>query len=231
MKKFIIFISILFAFPVFAQKTGFVSSELIRQKFPDAQQSEQRIQSIVDSWKREVEAMQKKIESLEFEIKKNRLIWTDQERIDKENELEKTKKIKQDFLNSKYEPGGEYDKTVQAIMQPIETKIYAIIQEVSSEEGYDIVIDQSTTTMPYVNFKYDLTVKVLKKMGVDVEVLEKEQKEKIDKDPRNQKQETKVPTGTRKVNRNDPNKKIDKDKELEKEKKPEEKKETEEKKQ
>ncbi|MCX6147465.1 MAG: hypothetical protein NTW25_09490, partial [Candidatus Kapabacteria bacterium] len=83
MKK--IFICVIFVFAMFessfTQKVAFISSETIRTKFPEAQQAEQRIQSIVDGWKRDNDATQKKIDAIEFEIKKNRLIWTDQERI------------------------------------------------------------------------------------------------------------------------------------------------------
>jgi outer membrane protein len=194
MKK--IFICVIFVFAMFessfTQKVAFISSETIRTKFPEAQQAEQRIQSIVDGWKRDNDATQKKIDAIEFEIKKNRLIWTDQERIEKDLELEKLKKNKIDFNTLKYEPGGDYDKTVQSIMQPVEAKIYATVQETASEEGFDIILDQSSQPMPYVNFKYDLTIKVLKKLGVDVEQLEKDLKDKIDKDPRNKDKESKT---------------------------------------
>ncbi len=204
MKNIIFCVIIVFIsnYNLFAQKVAFISSETIRTKFPDAQQAEQRIQSIVDGWKRDNDNTQKKIDALEFEIKKNRLIWTDQEKIEKDNELEKLKKGKIDFNTLKYEPGGDYDKTVQSIMQPVESKIYAIVQETASEEGFDIILDQSSQPLPYVNFKYDLTIKVLKKLGVDVEQLEKDLKDKIDKDPRNKDKESK--TAPRKSTRLDP---------------------------
>lgn len=204
MKKIIVCVILVFLTinNSFAQKVAFISSETIRTKFPEAQQAEQRIQSIVDGWKRDNDATQKKIDALEFEIKKSRLVWTDQEKLEKENELEKLKKGKVDFNTLKYEPGGEYDKTVQSIMQPVEAKIYAIVQETAAEEGFDIILDQSSQPLPYVNFKYDLTIKILKKLGVDVEQLEKDLKDKIDKDPRNKDKESK--TAPRKTTRVDP---------------------------
>ncbi len=56
---------------------------------------------------------------------------------------------------------------------------------------YDIIWDKSVNPLPYTNFKYDLTVKVLRKLGVDVKKLEDELRQKISKDPRNQEKETK----------------------------------------
>ncbi len=217
MKSLFLIIFAITILPVFSQKTGFISSETIRNKFPDASQAEQRVQSIVDSWKRESEGIQKKIDALDFEIRKNRLIWTDGEKLEKDIELEKLRKQKADFATQKYEPGGEYDRTVQLIMQPIETKIFAIVQEVSAEEGYDLVIDQSTTTLPYVNAKYDLTVKCLRKLGVDVDLLEKDLKDRIDKDPRNKEKEAKTPSssGRRTTSRTDNSKKSGSDAQIE----------------
>lgn len=40
---------------------------------------------MVDNWKRELEDQQKVINELDLEIKKNRLIWTDQEKAKKKN--------------------------------------------------------------------------------------------------------------------------------------------------
>ena len=170
---------------LFAQKVGFISSQTLREKFNEAQLAEQRIQTIVDSWKREIESMKVDIETMEEEIKRNRLVWTDVEKSSKINSLNELRKKRTEFTSKKFEPGGEYDITVKSIMAPIETKIFAAVQEVSAKEGYDIVLDQSLHPIPYVNFKYDLTVLVLKKLGVNVEELEKELEKKISNDPRN----------------------------------------------
>lgn len=174
-----------------AQKVGFISSNTIRERFLEAKQSEQRVQSIVDEWKRELAALQSQIDNLEFEIKKNRLIWSDQERQSKDMELQNLKTQREGYAKTKFEPNGEYDGIVKEIMKPIEEKIYAAVQEVAADQGYDIIWDQSTQPLAYVNFKYDITVKVLRKLGVDVDELEKELNKKIDNDPRNKEPEVK----------------------------------------
>ncbi|MBI5324567.1 MAG: OmpH family outer membrane protein [Ignavibacteriae bacterium] len=176
-----------------SQKVAFIASEVIRENFTEAKQADQRINTIVNEWKRELETIEKNIDILESEIKKNRLIWTDYEKQEKEKELENLKTEKMTFARTKYETNGEYDKIVKDIFKPIWEKIYAAVQEVSNEEGYDIIFDKSVQPLPYTNYKYDLTVKVLRKLGVDVDALEKEQQEKINKDPRNQQKQSKEP--------------------------------------
>ncbi len=152
--KFLAFAILFLAFNIniFCQKVGFVSSETIRKNFAEAKAAEQRVQTIVDEWKRELTAMKKQIEDLEFEIKKNRLIWTDTERAGKEKELQELISKRENYAKEKFEPGGEYDLVVREVMKPIEQKIYAAIQDVAAAEKYDIIWDQSTQPLTYVNF-------------------------------------------------------------------------------
>jgi outer membrane protein len=183
---FLIFVVLISTYLAYSQRVGFIASDVIREKFPEAKQAEQRIRSIVEEWKRELEDMDKRIESLKFEINKNRLIWTEEEKRQKEKELEDLNTQKLTYSRKKFEPGGEYDMIVKTIMQPVEDKIYAAVQKVAAENGFDIIWDKSTNPLAYVNYKYDLTLKVLRELGVDVSQMEKELQEKIEKDPRNQ---------------------------------------------
>lgn len=182
---------------LFSQRVGFFNSQTIREKFAEAEQAEQRIQTIVDEWKREIKAMQEQINKLEYEIKKNRLIWSDEERSKNEMDLKKLTTKKTEYATEKFQPGGEFDKTVKMIQQPVESKIYAAVQKVAAAEGFDIILDQSVQPLAYANFKYDLTVKVLKELGVDVKSMEDDLKKKIDKDPRNIQEEEKNPRRVR----------------------------------
>ncbi len=207
MKKRVFFYSIILLListatsVLFAQKVAFVVSDVIRDNFPEARQAEQRLKSIVDDWKRELEGMDKRIEDLKQEIAKNRLVWSDEEKRTREKELADLNVSRLQFSRVKFEPGGEYDKTVEAMMKPVEEKIYATVQQVAADEGFDIVLDKSVQSIPYSNAKYDLTVKVLRRLGVDVEKLEAELKEKIKKDPRNKRKKSRKAPGRRRKSR------------------------------
>jgi outer membrane protein len=170
---------------LFSQRVGFFSSQIIREKYPDARLASQRCQTMVDEWKRELKSMEDREESLIFDAKKNRLIWSDVEKATKEKDISDLQIKRQKYADEKYSPNGEYDRIVFEIMKPVEEKIFAAVQEVASKEKYDFILDQSTQPLAYVNFKYDITLKVLKVLGVDVTVEEKEQEQKITQDPRN----------------------------------------------
>lgn len=187
-RNFIIGIFMLISMqPIFAQKIGYVSSQTIREKFPEAKQAEQRLQTMVDNWKRELDDQLKVINELEMEIKKNRLVWTELEKAEKIAIFEKKKKEREEYATRKLGPNGEYDAAIALVFRGVEEKIYAAIQEISFDDNYDIVWDKSTQPLVFINPKYDLTVKVLKKLGINVDDMEKQQQEAIDKDPRNNK--------------------------------------------
>lgn len=196
MKKYL-FIAILIAvtnpFNLISQRVAFINSQMIRSKFSESQQAEQRIRSFVDEWKRELNTMQKNVETLQYEINKNRLIWTEEEKAQKQKELQEMTERSEGYAKAKFSPNGEYDMIVRQIMAPIEQKISAAIQKVSNSRKFDIVFDQSVQPLAYVNFKYDLTLEVLRELGVDVEELQKELDEKIKKDPGNQRKESTTP--------------------------------------
>ncbi|NBO70805.1 MAG: OmpH family outer membrane protein [Bacteroidetes bacterium] len=176
--------------PMFSQKIGYVSSQAIREKFPEAKQAEQRLQTMVDNWKRELDDQQKVINELDLEIKKNRLVWTEVEKAEKIATFERKKKEREEYATRKLGPNGEYDAAIALVFRGVEEKIYAAIQEVSLSDNYDIVWDKATQPLVFINPKYDLTVKVLKKLGINVDDMEKQQQEAIDKDPRNNKKTT-----------------------------------------
>lgn len=176
-----------------SQRVAFMSSDIVRARFPEAKRAEQRIQSSVEQWEREMENYQIKIDNIELEIKQNKLIWTEQELKDKNAQLSMIKREKMSFAKNHFESGGKYDEMVKTVWEPIEDKIFAATAEVAAEQGFDFVFDKSLQPIPYANYKYDLTLKIMEKLGMDVSDLEKELNKKIEADPRNQQKTSRTP--------------------------------------
>ncbi len=185
LKRFL-FLLLATAVSIQAQKIGYVSTDAIKKRYEPYLMAEQRLNQMVEEWRAEIDQMQKDIEGMELEIKKNRLIWSDSEREQFQKELEQKRRKREDFAKQVFEPGGRYDKEVESMMKEIWEKVYLGIQQAAAAEGYDIVWDKSTDPLVYVNPKFDLTVKVMKVLGISADSLEKKQLQVIDSDPRNQ---------------------------------------------
>lgn len=189
---------LLCAVSAFSQKIGYVSSDAIKSKYEPYLMAEQRLNQMVQDWKSELAQYQADIDGAELEMRKNRLIWTDVEKEQYQRELDQKKKKRDDLARQVFEPGGKYDQEAEQLMKGIWEKIYLGIQQVAAAEGYDIVWDKSTDPLVYVNARYDLTVKVMKALGINADSLEKKQNQVIETDPRNkQVRETRSRSGRR----------------------------------
>lgn len=176
---------------VYSQKIGYFSSKGVLERLPESAQIEQQIRSTWEEWERELELKKKEIQDLEIEIRNNRLIWSDAERIEKDKELVRKKEERDAFAKIKFSPSGEVDKLPTTLYKPLIEKVYAAVQKVSNSKGFDLIFDKSTHQMAYVNPKFDITIYILEELGVDVSEDLDKLKKAIESDPRNQRIEPK----------------------------------------
>ncbi len=176
---------------VYSQKIGYFSSKGVLERLPESAQIEQQIRSTWEEWERELDLKKKEIQELELEIRNNRLIWSDAERIEKDKELVRKKEERDAFAKMKFSPSGEVDKLPTTLYKPLIEKVYAAVQKVSNSKGFDLIFDKSTHQMAYVNPKFDITIYILEELGVDVSEDLDKLKKAIEADPRNQRIEPK----------------------------------------
>ncbi len=171
----------------FAQtKVGYVATDVIRDRLPAAQQAEKQLETITAEWKKELDDKRTAIDRLRNDIEKNRLIWSDSERVEKQQLLERLIREREQFAKDKFNAGGEFDIRVRELYQPIEEKIAAAIQEVALTEGFDMIWDKSKHPLVYVNPKYDITVKVMERLEIDVADLREKWEKQVESTPQNE---------------------------------------------
>jgi outer membrane protein len=162
-------------------KVAFVNSNTIRERFPDYQTAKQRLESLVADWKRQSEDQLSQIQTLEAEIQKKRLIWSEAELKDRELLLQKRRQDREEFIRKTFNSGGSFDTEAANLMRPVEAKIAAAIQEVAITENYDYVWDKSSQPLLYANPRFDVTAKVMDKLGLFTDDIKAKLNEAIDK--------------------------------------------------
>jgi hypothetical protein len=108
---------------LYAQNAASNASEVISSHQTEVKQAKLKIDSIVNSWKCELGKFDKNIRILEGQIKKNAYLWSDKKIHFKVKELAKIKNECMAYKKNKFEPGGDYDKIVSEIIEPIKDKI------------------------------------------------------------------------------------------------------------
>ncbi len=148
-------------------KIGYVDSQTIMQKLPEAQDAQKLLDGIVAQWQGEITRMQTEWQKKYEEYDKKKLIMSDQTRAEQERELMQLEKKVSDYRNQKFGPNGEMFTKQSELLKPVHDRIFKAIQDVALEDNYDYVLDKSgEILLLYANDKYDLTPQVLLKLQV-----------------------------------------------------------------
>ena len=172
MKSFGIILSaffLLFSIPSFAQlKIGYVDSNTIMDKLPDAQDARQKLDALVRDWQAELNKKEAQWKAKYDDYEKRKLIMTDQTRSEMETELMNMEKEISDYREKKFGTNGELFQKQDELMKPVQNKIFNAIQDIAQDEDLDFVFDRSGDVMLlYAKEEYDITNKVLDKLKLE----------------------------------------------------------------
>lgn len=167
-KSFILFFVLILSLPtvVSAQlKIGYVDSDSIMDKFPDAQDARQKLDALIQDWQTELSKLESNWKTKYDDYEKRKLIMTDQTRAEAESELIKLEQQIGDFREKKFGTNGELFQKQDEIMKPVQNKVFTAIQDVAKEEDLDFIFDRSGDVMLlFAKDEYDVTALVLQKL-------------------------------------------------------------------
>jgi outer membrane protein len=146
-------------------KIGYVDSDAIMDKLPDAQDAQQKLDIIIKDWQTELNKLEADWKSKFDDYDKRKLIMSDQTRTETEAELVKLEKKVGEYREKKFGSNGELFQKQDEIMKPVQNKVFNAIKEVAVDEELDFLFDRSGDVMLlYAKEKYDMTNKVLAKL-------------------------------------------------------------------
>jgi Skp family chaperone for outer membrane proteins len=147
------------------QKIGYVDSKVILETIQDARDAQTNLDNFVQKWKTELQQINDSLIMMKDDFEKKKLILTEKIRQQKEDEIKAQEKRIADFKQQKFGESGEYFQKQTELMKPVQDRVFKAIQDVAKEGSYDFVIDRSSQLMLlYMNDRYDLTQKVIKKL-------------------------------------------------------------------
>ena len=168
------FISFLFVFSLLSSwslaqlKIGYVDSDTILDNTPDVQDARQKIDNLIQEWQTEIRRMENELKTKEDDYEKRKLIMTEQTNSEALAEIGKLKKELADYRDKKFGANGELFQKQDELMQPIQNKIFNIIQDIANEEELDYVFDRSGDIIfLFAKPDYDLTSLVIERLKVE----------------------------------------------------------------
>lgn len=146
-------------------KIGYVDSDSIMDKFPDAQDARQKLDAFIQDWQTELSKIESSWKTKYDDYEKRKLIMTDQTRAETESELIKLEQQISDFREKKFGTNGELFQKQDEIMKPIQNKVFTAIKDVAKDEDLDFIFDRSGDVMLlFAKDEYDVTALVLEKL-------------------------------------------------------------------
>jgi len=156
----------IFSLGLSAQKIAYVDTDYILSKIPEFSDAQAQLDDLASQWQKEIEAKFLEIDKMYKEYQANKVLYPDEMRQRKENEIVAKEKQVKDFQQGKFGSEGELFKKRQELIKPIQERVYNSIQSVADKNNYAIIFNKSDgVTMIYTNSKYDVSDEVLDNLG------------------------------------------------------------------
>lgn len=142
-------------------KIAHVDSKLVFEGYKNTKTIQKEYDSQVAKWEQEAAKMQRELTEMNERLEKQSLMLSTEKKKELESKLLKKKTEYEQFVQKIYGRQGDLFKKNEEFSKPIIEKIKKTIQEVSSQEGYDMVFDRAAGAVIYWKKDNDLTQKVL----------------------------------------------------------------------
>jgi len=164
MNKIIIIIIGLFC-AIFADtKIGWIELETVVTQLDDFRQAQTELDAQGRQWQTEIQNKQTQLDSMYQAYQKNQILMTEERRQQAEIEITQFQQSIQTFYMQKLGPEGELLRLESQKMQPIIQKVYAAVDKVAFQEGYDYVLDSSQAGLIYKKEESNLNALVLQQL-------------------------------------------------------------------
>jgi len=150
----------------FAQKYACVDTEYILNKIPNYKSAQEQIEKISAQYQKEVEDGYRNLDEMYKTFQAEKALLTDAMKKKREDEIiSKEKSVK--ALQQKYfAPEGDLAKKREELMKTIQERVFNAIKNFADDGGYATIFDLSNNaSMIYVNTRYDVSDKILEKLG------------------------------------------------------------------
>lgn len=149
-------------------KIGYVDSDTIMDKLPDAQDARQKLDNIIKDWQAELSKLEGEWKTKYDDYDKRKLIMTDQTRAEAEQELVKLEQEIAAYREKKFGTNGELFQKQDELMKPVQNKVFLAIEAVAKELELDFVFDRSGDIMLlYAKEEHDITFEVMDKLKLE----------------------------------------------------------------
>lgn len=151
-----------------AQKIGFIDSDIIMERMPEYSGIEQQLSLLSERWEQEIREMEDEIAGLEQDFEAREILYTDEIRQQRLDEITREKETLNRFIDQKFGPEGEYFTRQAELLEPVQRDIFEALQRVAERDSFDFVFDRAGETRFLISRnEWNLTNEVLAELGLE----------------------------------------------------------------
>ena len=149
-----------------AQKFALIDMEYIMENIPEYQQANNELELASQQYQKAIEAKAKEAETLYLAYQKASSTLSAAQRTQKEEAIVSKEREVAELRKKYFGPEGEMAQKQEALITPIQDRIYEAVKQISLQRGYDAVIDRSSAaSLIFASPRIDISNEVLAKLG------------------------------------------------------------------
>jgi outer membrane protein len=146
-----------------AQKIALVDVAYVLDNMDDYKKAQEELDRVAEAWQQEIAVEQDKIKSMYNKYQAELVLLSEEMKKQKEDEIMSKEGELRSMQKQKFGPEGELFQKRQALVAPIQEKVYGVIQAYATDRGYDVIIDKGGTSgILFSNERYDKTDDILR---------------------------------------------------------------------
>ena len=149
-----------------AQKFAYIDSEYVLLHMPEYAEAQTELNNLAIGWQAEIEDKLEAADRLEVAYRAERVLLTAEMRVKREEEITKKRTEAKDMQKQRFGVDGELFTKRQELIEPVQQQIFESLKDIASGSGYMVIFDKSNqSNMLYTNPKYDISDRLIKKLG------------------------------------------------------------------
>lgn len=149
-----------------AQKVALVDMEFILKKDPAYTAMTRQIDDLSKRWQDEVTSIEKKAETAYKSYQGEAAFLSADQKKAREESIVSLEKQAYDLKRKYFGPEGDLFKRREALMKPIQDRVWAAMKELARRGGLQLIIDRSSSKIVYADPALDVSESIVSMLGL-----------------------------------------------------------------
>lgn len=169
MKKYLLSLAALFfvgTATISAQRIAVVDINQVLESLDDYKQAQRDLDKQAATWRAEIAQEYDVIKSMYNKYQAEQVLLSDEVRKQREEEIVNKEKSVREMQKQRFGPEGALFKRRQALVQPIQDRVYSAIEDYADSKEFDIILDKgSAAGLLFVKSSFDKTEDILDRVN------------------------------------------------------------------